>query len=267
MLARSWESSFCSSVRPSITRVLYCFVTNPKNLPAIFLYHILITANMQLKPGFPISHHLKSYVAPKSRLKFAKRCPVSSCWPSCWQSYKTKISWLLFMTHCVVRKLVTKINLPVYENRKRHCFFHTHTKITIRTHGDSYGVAVCQKQPVAKQESSWPSELQNRTSAPEGHMAMYCTAWTLCRPGYAPSILLLQQRSIIPGNANSSQYPGLTTVLTSGAHFQAFTLTDHLQLTGPNINHHGVNVFNAPDFRFRSVHLQAQQGCLIAHES
>jgi len=40
-------------VCPSITRVLYCFVTNPKNLPATFLYHILITANMQSKTGFP----------------------------------------------------------------------------------------------------------------------------------------------------------------------------------------------------------------------
>jgi len=55
-------------------RVLYCFVTNPKNLPAIFLYHILITANMQSKTGFPSSHQLKSYVAPKSSLKFAARC-------------------------------------------------------------------------------------------------------------------------------------------------------------------------------------------------
>ena len=42
----------------------------------------LITANMQSKTGFPCSHQLKSYVAPKSRLKFAARCPVSSCWPS-----------------------------------------------------------------------------------------------------------------------------------------------------------------------------------------
>jgi len=31
--------------------VLYCFVTNPKNLPAIFLYHILIVASMQPKAG------------------------------------------------------------------------------------------------------------------------------------------------------------------------------------------------------------------------
>jgi len=74
------------SVCPSVTRVLYCFVTNPKKLPAIFLYHILITAklaNMRSKTGFPSSHQLKSYVAHKSRLKFAARCPVSSCWPSC----------------------------------------------------------------------------------------------------------------------------------------------------------------------------------------
>jgi len=72
-----------NSVRPSVTHVLYCFVTNPKNLPAIFLYHILSTANMQLKMRFRSSHQLKSYVAPKSRLKFAARCPVSSWWPSC----------------------------------------------------------------------------------------------------------------------------------------------------------------------------------------
>jgi len=51
------------SVRPSVTLVLYCFVNNPKNLPAIFLHHILITANMQSKTGFPSSHQLKSYNA------------------------------------------------------------------------------------------------------------------------------------------------------------------------------------------------------------
>ena len=67
------------SVRPSHVY----FVTNPTNLPAIFLYHILITANMQSKTGFPSSHQSKSYVAPKSRLKFEARCPVSGCWPSC----------------------------------------------------------------------------------------------------------------------------------------------------------------------------------------
>jgi len=63
-------------------------VTNPKNLPAIFLYHILITANMQSKTGFPSSHQLKFYVAAKSRLKLAARCPVSGCWPSCLHSDK-----------------------------------------------------------------------------------------------------------------------------------------------------------------------------------
>jgi len=44
MLARSWESLFCLSVRlylrPSIRLSHACFVTNPKNLPAIFLYHV-----------------------------------------------------------------------------------------------------------------------------------------------------------------------------------------------------------------------------------
>jgi len=40
-------------------------LTNPKNLPAIFLYHILITANIQSETGFPSSQQLKSYVASK----------------------------------------------------------------------------------------------------------------------------------------------------------------------------------------------------------
>jgi len=44
---------------------------------------ILITANMQSETGFPSSHQLKSYVAFKSRLKLAARCPVGGCWPSC----------------------------------------------------------------------------------------------------------------------------------------------------------------------------------------
>jgi len=39
---------------------------------------------MQSKTGFPSRHQLKSYVAPKSHLKLAVRCPVSRCWPSCW---------------------------------------------------------------------------------------------------------------------------------------------------------------------------------------
>jgi len=43
------------SICPSVTRVLYWFVTNPKNPPAIFLYHILITANMQSKRAFQVA--------------------------------------------------------------------------------------------------------------------------------------------------------------------------------------------------------------------
>jgi len=48
------------------------------------LYHILITAKMQSKTGFPSSHQLKSYVTPKSHLKFVARCHVGRCWPSCY---------------------------------------------------------------------------------------------------------------------------------------------------------------------------------------
>jgi len=48
---------------------------------------ILITANMQSETGFPSSHQLKSYIASKSRLKLAARCPVSGCWPSCYICY------------------------------------------------------------------------------------------------------------------------------------------------------------------------------------
>jgi len=32
---------------------------------------------MQSKTGFPSSHQLNSYVAPKSRLKLAARCPAA----------------------------------------------------------------------------------------------------------------------------------------------------------------------------------------------
>jgi len=42
--------------------------------------------------GFPSSHQLKSYVASKSRLKLAARCPVSGCWQSCILSLSP---WLL----------------------------------------------------------------------------------------------------------------------------------------------------------------------------
>jgi len=79
--------SVCPSVCLSVRLSHACFVTNPKNLPAIFLYHILITANMQSKTGFPSSHQLKSYVAPKSCLKLAARFSVSGCCPSCCRSY------------------------------------------------------------------------------------------------------------------------------------------------------------------------------------
>jgi len=48
---------------------------------------ILITANMQSETGFPSSHQLKSYVASKSRLNLAARCPVSGCWPSCYKVF------------------------------------------------------------------------------------------------------------------------------------------------------------------------------------
>ena len=55
--------SVCPSDRLSVRLSHACFVTNPKNLPVIFLYHILITANMQSKTGFPSSYQSKSYVA------------------------------------------------------------------------------------------------------------------------------------------------------------------------------------------------------------
>jgi len=65
------------------------------------LYHILITANMQSKTAFPSSHQLKSYVAPKSRLKFAARCPVSGCWPSCWRSASSR-SLLVWRSYIMI---------------------------------------------------------------------------------------------------------------------------------------------------------------------
>ena len=103
--------------------MLYCFLTNPKNLPAIFLYHILITANMQSKTGFPSSHQLKSYVAPKYRLKFAARCPVRSCWPSCLRlcllyivknidSIRTKLTEVIHSEVCPYRHNATMDATP-----------------------------------------------------------------------------------------------------------------------------------------------------------
>jgi len=73
---RSYASAVLGVVILSVRLSHACFVTDAKNLPAIFLYHILITANMQSNTGFPSSHQLKSYVALKSRLKFAARCPA-----------------------------------------------------------------------------------------------------------------------------------------------------------------------------------------------
>jgi len=64
----SYASMVLGVVILSVCLSHVCFVTNPMNLPAIFLYHILITANMQSKTSFPSSHQLKSYIAPKSRL-------------------------------------------------------------------------------------------------------------------------------------------------------------------------------------------------------
>jgi len=46
---------------------------------------------MQSETGFPSSHQLKSYVASKSRLKLAARCPVSGCWPSCTIACRTQL--------------------------------------------------------------------------------------------------------------------------------------------------------------------------------
>jgi len=43
---RSYTSAVLAVVILSVRPSHVCFVTNPKNLLAIFLYHILITANM-----------------------------------------------------------------------------------------------------------------------------------------------------------------------------------------------------------------------------
>jgi len=75
--------SYASAVLGVVILSVCPSATNPKNLPAIFLYLILITVNMQSKTGFPSNHQLKSYVGPKSRLKLAARCPISGCWPCC----------------------------------------------------------------------------------------------------------------------------------------------------------------------------------------
>jgi len=60
-----------------------CVVFNTGPYTVLPNNSISITANMQSEMGFPRCHQLKSYVASKSRLKLAARCPVSGCWPSC----------------------------------------------------------------------------------------------------------------------------------------------------------------------------------------
>ena len=86
---RSYASAVLGVVILSVCLSHVCFVTNPKNLPVIFLYHILITANMQSKTNFQV-HRLKSYIAPKFRLKLAARSPVSGCWLLVLFSYRPK---------------------------------------------------------------------------------------------------------------------------------------------------------------------------------
>jgi len=58
---RSYASAVLGVVILSVRLSHVCFMTNPKNLPAIFLYHILITANMQSEMGFPSSHQCIMY--------------------------------------------------------------------------------------------------------------------------------------------------------------------------------------------------------------
>jgi len=73
---RSGLAWFCA-------RAESCVVFNTGPYTVLPDNSILITANMQSETGFPSGHQLKSYVASKSRLKLAARCPVSGCWPSC----------------------------------------------------------------------------------------------------------------------------------------------------------------------------------------
>jgi len=111
------------SVCPSVchTRALSLI-----HLPAIFLYHILITTNIQSDTGFPSSHQLKSYmyVASKSRLKLAERCPVSGCWPSCNHPNNT-------MSNLWLSKNKTTNNLwNVVVSCKNQCIYKVMSSIT-----------------------------------------------------------------------------------------------------------------------------------------
>jgi len=73
---RSGLAWFCAGAESCVVFNTGTYTVLPDN-------SILITANMQSETGFPSSHQLKSYVASKSRLKLAARCPVSGCWPYC----------------------------------------------------------------------------------------------------------------------------------------------------------------------------------------
>jgi len=84
---RSWLAWFCARAESCVVFNTVPYIVLPDNF-------ILITANMQLETGFPSRHQLKSYVASKSCLKLAARCPVSGCWPSC-------ILLLLLLAHSV----------------------------------------------------------------------------------------------------------------------------------------------------------------------
>jgi len=57
---------------------------------------------MQSETGFPSSHQLKAFVASKSRLKLAARCPVSGFWPSCLYSCCVLLCVSLFVYNLCV---------------------------------------------------------------------------------------------------------------------------------------------------------------------
>jgi len=91
----------------SVCRAAHCFLrqlrqvvrscrlnarTSPHSAAAVRdIEKSLITANMQSETGFPGSHQLKSYVAPKSCLKLTARCAVSGFWSSC--SFRKTAHW------------------------------------------------------------------------------------------------------------------------------------------------------------------------------
>ena len=70
--------SVCPSVCLSVRLSHACFVTNPKNLPAIFSYHILITPNMHTKTGFPSKTVNWSPSSPLSPISNSRRAVLSA---------------------------------------------------------------------------------------------------------------------------------------------------------------------------------------------